>query len=135
DRDAVRAAIAGFSGRKGDYDARTEFEEKYIGRAPAAVRAARSRIVLSGLRALISRLEELGAGRSAVVLVTEGFTGEGRHGRTRRVPDAQALVRAASRANVAIYALDPGDRPEPADDDGAQGDDARSRETLIELLA
>ena len=107
DRDAVREAIRNFSGRKGEYEARTEFEQKYIGRAPAAVQAARAQIVLSGLRALTARLGELGAGRSAIVLVSEGFTRPVDGSRERRVPDVQGLVRAASRSNVAMYTFDP----------------------------
>jgi VWFA-related protein len=107
DRDAAREAIRAFSGRKGDYEARTEFEKKYIGRAPGAVQAARAQIVLSGLRALTSRLGELGAGRSAIVLVSEGFTRSGGGNSERRVPDVQGLVRAASRSNVAMYTFDP----------------------------
>lgn len=138
DHAAAREAVRGFNGRKGDYEARTEFEEKYIGRAPQAVRAARSQIVLSGLRALISRLGELGAGRSAVVFVTEGIASAGRRRSARRVPDAQGLVRAASRANVAIYAFDPGgDGQEPAGGDGDRepgaGDAARG--SLLDVVA
>ena len=126
DRAIARAAIESFSGRKDDFEARTEFEKKYIGRAPAAVQAARAQIVLSGLRALTSRLGELGAGRSAVVLVTEGFTASGRRRSERRVPDVQGLIRSASRSNVAMYTFDPAGVPEPARRAAADADDNRS---------
>lgn len=135
DRAAARAAIDSFAGRKGDYEARSEFERKYIGRTPAAVRAARAQIVLSGLRALTSRLDELGAGRSAIVIASEGVAQPDDRRMWRRVPDLQGLIRAASRANVAIYAFDPAGavdaRPDgpPAD---AAGEDGR---TFLQTIA
>jgi VWFA-related protein len=108
DHDAAREAIDTFSGRQGDYTARTEFEEKFIGRAPELVKAARVQIVLSALRALTMKLGDLEAGRSAIVLVSEGFAREAARDGERRTPDIQGIVRAASRHNVAIYAFDPG---------------------------
>jgi VWFA-related protein len=107
DRDAARRAIQSFNGRKGDYTALTEFEKKYIGRAAAAIEAARGQIVFSGLRALTMRLGELDTGRSAIVIVSEGFARDVGIERERRIPDVQGLVRAASRHNVAFYVLDP----------------------------
>lgn len=110
DHQAVREAIETFEGRKGDYEARTAFERQYLGSAPEAVRAGRAQIVLSGLRALVSKLGDLQAGRSAIVVASEGVGPEvpGRdRDRERRVPAAQGLVRAASRFNVAVYVLDP----------------------------
>src|SRR6185436_8124765 len=73
DRALLHGAIAGFGGRKGEYAPRTAFEEQYIGRAPAAVAAARRQIVTAGLRELTMRLGELRADRGVVVLVSEGF--------------------------------------------------------------
>lgn len=105
--EAAREAIRAFRGRKGDYEARTEFEQKYIGRAPEAVRAARAQIVMSGLRALTSRLGELEPDRAAIILVSEGFSSARAHDRARRIPDVQGLVRSASRARVAVYAFNP----------------------------
>lgn len=105
--DAAREAIRAFSGRKGEYEARTEFEQKYIGRAPEAVRAARAQIVMSGLRALTSRLGELEPDRAAIILVSEGFSSSRAHDRARRIPDVQGLVRSASRARVAVYTFNP----------------------------
>lgn len=113
---AARAQIEAFSGRKGEYEARSEFEERYIGRAPAAVQAARAQIVLAGLRALTLRLTELNAGRAAILLVSEGFTRTGGRDGIQRVPDVQGLVRAASRSLVAMYALNPDGAPPPGSD-------------------
>jgi VWFA-related protein len=100
--DEARRAVSSFAGRKDDYEARTDFERRYIGTAPSAVRAARAQIVFSGLRALTLRLGELAAGRAAVVLVSEGFTPP--RGRDN---DLQGLVRASSRSRTALYAFDP----------------------------
>jgi VWFA-related protein len=135
ERDAARQAIETFNGRKGDYTALSEFEEKYIGRAPEAVQAARVQIVLSGLRALATSLGELNAGRAAIVLVTEGFSREARDARRdreRRVPDVQGLVRAASRHNIAIYGFNPADPPAdaPAPNGGGKDGDAAILEAL-----
>lgn len=107
DREHARQAIQAFEGRKGDFTALTEFEQKYIGRSPETVRAARAQIVFSGLRGLVATIGDMGAGRSAIVLVTEGLARDARSERMRRVPDLQGLIRAASRHNVAIYSFDP----------------------------
>ena len=81
DRAALAAAIGSFDGRKGDYAARTAFEEQFIGHAPATVEAARAQIVAAGLRDISLRLGELGADRAVVVLVSEGFARAPRPGR------------------------------------------------------
>lgn len=142
DRDAARKAIESFSGRQGDYAPRTEFEEKFIGRAPGLVSAARIQIILSALRALTMKLGDLDAGRAAVVLVSEGFAREVGRDRERRAPDVQGIVRAASRHNVAVYAFDPGSRiaqsPAPTGSSGASaGSDASAEpaESMLRNLA
>ena len=135
DRAGARSAIESFNGRKGDYEAQTEFEKKYIGRAPAAVQAARAQIVLSGLRALTSRLGELGAGRSAIVVVSEGFSRQGGRSIERRVPDVQGLVRAASRANVAMYVFDPDGPHEAVDSASTSAPDDEQGWTFLQTIA
>lgn len=116
DRRALRSAIETFSGRAGDYTPRTEFEQQYLGHAPEAVETARRQIVTAAIRALVTRLGEVAAGRSAVAIVTEGVGTGGRSDRERRLPDLQTVARAASRFNVAVYAFDPSGRPPSADD-------------------
>jgi VWFA-related protein len=108
DRASLRQAIATFAGVKDDFKPRSSFEEQYIGRAPSTVRAARAQIVMSGLRALVARMGELDGGLSALVFVSEGFSTEGVRSRERRLPDLGSLVRAAGRARVLVYAVDPG---------------------------
>jgi VWFA-related protein len=128
DHQAVRAAIDSFQGRKGNYEARSAFERQYLGSAPEAVRAGRAQIVLSGLRAIIMKLGDLRPDRSAVVVASEGFARDGSQvDRERRVPDVQGLVRGASRFNVAVYVLDPGDAgASDADDSGDSPDRERA---------
>jgi VWFA-related protein len=107
DRARLRQAIASFAGCKDDFNPRSSFEEQYIGRAPATVRSARAQIVMSGLRALVARMGELDGGLSALVFVSEGFSTDGVRSRERRLPDLGALVRAAGRSRVLVYAVDP----------------------------
>lgn len=124
DREGLRRAIAAFDGRKGDLAPRTDFEQKYLGSAPEAIASGRAQIVLAALRAMMMKLGDFEAGRSAIVLVTEGFAPPLR-GRDQRVPDLQGLVRAASRFNVAVYTLS------PAGSGGTPPADARSGLTAL----
>ena len=121
DRDAARAAIAAFEGRKGDFAPRTSFERQYLGHAPEAVRDARAQIVTSALRAITMRLGELDAGRSAIVVVSDGFVRPQPRGRDERPPQLQGIVRAASRYRVAVYAFTPG-IPAPHPPSGSDAD-------------
>jgi VWFA-related protein len=109
DRDALRQAVATFTGRKGDYTPRSRFEEQFIGRAPATVATARVQIVSVALTELALQLGELNAERSAMVLVSEGFV-RGTAVTSRRSPrvlDLQGVLRAASRFHFSVYALNP----------------------------
>ena len=115
DRDAILRAIASFEGRKGNLEPRSPLEEETLGRAPALVEAGRAQVVLSGLRALATQLGA-SAGRSAILLVSEGFTRQPRRLTIRGLPDAAAVERFANRYDVPIYAFDP--RQIAGDDDG-----------------
>ena len=105
DRALLHGAIDSFTGRKGDYAPRTRFEELYIGRAPAAVAAARRQIVTAGLREMTMRLGELNADRAALVFVSEGFARDIPAPRGRA--DLQGVVRASSRFHLATYTINP----------------------------
>ena len=107
DRARSRASIAGFEGRKGNFEPRNALEEQTMGRAPALVEAGRAQVVLAALRALAS---QLGAkpGRSAILVVSEGFTPQRRSFMSRGLPDAGIVERFANRYDVPIYAFDPG---------------------------
>lgn len=116
-REELRAAIDSFSGCKGEYEPRTPLEASVIGHAPRTAEMARSQIVMSGLQALATRLGGQRAGRKAIVLVSEGFDAGGVRSRIR-LPDAQSVVRAAQRFDVAIYAFNPATDAAPAALDG-----------------
>ena len=136
DRDDARKAVSSFDGRRNDYTPRDSFEEQYLGRSPAAVRAARAQIVMSALRALAARMGELNGGLSGIVLMSEGFTSDVPRARERRLPDLQGIVRVASRFRVLLYAFDPGAAQAPlADGAAADGDAAVETSALIQSLA
>ena len=105
DMQSVLKTIGGFTGRKGDFTARTTFEQKYMAQAPNAVAAARAQIVSSGLREVASRLGELPDVRPAVVLVSDGFA---RQRVDRNVPaNLLSSVRVANRGDVPVYVFAP----------------------------
>jgi VWFA-related protein len=106
DRDAIKKAIAAFEGRKGNYTPRTPLEEEAIGRAPALAERARTQIILSALRALAARLGDV-AGRSAILVVSEGFAQTPGTMSARTLPDQAIVERFANRYDVPIYAFDP----------------------------
>ena len=106
DRDTLRAAIATFEGRKGNFEPRHLLEQETLGRAPALVEAGRAQVVLSALRALAAQLGS-SPGRSAILLVSEGFTPQPRRLTPRGLPDAGIVERFANRYDVPIYAFDP----------------------------
>lgn len=121
DRVPLHGAIDSFTGRKGDYAPRTRFEEIYIGRAAAAVGAARRQIVTAGLREMTMRLGELNADRAALVVFSEGFPRDIPAPRGR-VADLHGVVRASSLFHHAAYTFNPAAADEaapPADRDRA----------------
>jgi VWFA-related protein len=120
---AVLKTVASFSGRKGDYAARTAFEQKYLAQAPNAVAAARAQIVSSGLREVASRLGELNDVRPAVLLVSDGFA---RQRIDRNVPaNLLSAVRVANRGDVPVYVFAPETGSEEPTD-AAEPDRARA---------
>jgi len=132
DRAALHGAVDGFTGRKGDYAPRTQFEEQYIGRTPGAVSVARRQIVTSGLRELSLRLGELQADRGVIVLVSEGFPREGGPtGRASRLPDLLGLVRASSHYHVAVYTFN----PSTPDEDASPASERDRAAAMLQWLA
>lgn len=117
DREVIRQSIATFEGRKGDYAARTVFEQKYMGQAPNAVVAARAQIVSSALRTLALRLGDLTEVRPAILLVSDGFA---RQRAERSVPaNLLSAVRVANRGDVPVYVFAPSPAP-PSPENGAE---------------
>ena len=113
-REPLKAAVAGFEGRKGNREPRTAWEEETMGRAPALVDASRAQVVLSALRALVTQLGS-GPGRSAVLLVSEGFPEQPRRLGSRGLPDIGIVERFANRYDVPIYVFDPRPAETPPD--------------------
>jgi VWFA-related protein len=118
DRDAINAAIAGFEGRKGLYDARNEFERSLIAGTPARIEAVRSQIATSALNALAAHLGTLGAARKMIILVSEGFSRGQRRRGDEALPSIDTAIRTASRARVSIYPFDPTASPEAGSSPG-----------------
>ncbi len=107
---AALAAVDAFQGRRGDYTARNAFERELIAAEPARIDRARTRIAVAAVQAIVTRLARLGRSRKAVLVVSEGLAlSQPRTGRDgdRLTPTPEALVRLASRGNVAISWLDP----------------------------
>ena len=106
DRDRMHDAINGFEGRQGNYEPRSLLEEQTIGRSPVLAEASRAQVVLSGLRALASRLGTL-PGRAGIILISEGFTRDARLANAHALPSMSIVERFANRFDVPVFAIDP----------------------------
>ncbi len=71
--DAVSRGIQQFLGRKYDYTARNELEEKYAYYPAETVEKIRNQVSMSAIKALILRMGALKEGRKALILVSEGY--------------------------------------------------------------
>ncbi len=69
----ARAAMK-FEGRKFDYRARNDLEERYANYPAEVVERIRTEVSLSAIRGLATRLGGLREGRKAVILVSEGYS-------------------------------------------------------------
>ena len=119
DRDAARAAIESFSGRRGDYEPRNAYERDYIAGTPARIDAVRNQVALSAINALALHLGALSDRRKTLIVASEGV-GRADRGRGQEyLPTLDTIVRSANRANVAIYAFDPRDAAADAAPDDA----------------
>ena len=113
DRERMHEAVNAFEGRKGIYEPRSALEEQTIGRSPVLAEASRAQVVLSGLRALASRLGTQ-PGRAGIVLISEGFTRDARLANAHALPSMSIVERFANRYDVPVFAIDPS---RGADDD------------------
>jgi VWFA-related protein len=102
DRSAVLQAISTFEGRKGDYAARSTFEENFISRSPRTAAVSRAQVVTAALQALATRMGERGTARKALILVSEGFS---------PALSPRGIAYAANRYGVAFHAIDPNREP------------------------
>jgi VWFA-related protein len=109
DRDAARAAIQSFAGRKGDFTPRNSYEQNFMAGTPARIGAARAQVAWSAVNALAVHLGALGEGRKTLIVVSEGVAAAERRRGQEFLPTRETAIRSANRSNVAIYTVDPGD--------------------------
>jgi VWFA-related protein len=72
-RDSLLSAIQKFEGRKGIYEPRNEFEERYFYYPVATVEGIRNDVSMSAIKAAAARLGSMREGRKSIILVSEGF--------------------------------------------------------------
>ena len=72
-RDSLVAAINKFEGRKGIYEPRNEFEERYYYYPTATVEQIRNDVSMSAVKGAAVRLGGMREGRKSIILVSEGF--------------------------------------------------------------
>ena len=73
-RDSMIAAINRFEGRKGLYEPRNEFEERYAYYPVQTVEKIRNDVTMGALKGAAVRLGGMRDGRKSIIFVSEGFT-------------------------------------------------------------
>jgi VWFA-related protein len=71
--DSLVAAINGFLGRKGIYEPRNDFEERYFYYPVATVEAIRNDVSMGALKGAAVRLGGMREGRKSIIFVSEGL--------------------------------------------------------------
>ena len=107
DHAVARAIVAAFEGRKGDYAPRTDYERELIAGAPPRVDASRAQVVWSGLDALAVHLGTVAGRRKTILFASEPFAPPARRRGQELLASLDSAIRAANRANVAVYAMNP----------------------------
>src|SRR5207237_4980471 len=72
-RESLVSAITKFEGRKGIYEPRNEFEERYYYYPTATVEAIRNDVSMSAVKGAAVRLGGMRDGRKSIIFVSEGF--------------------------------------------------------------
>src|SRR5262249_4790204 len=117
DREVMHHAIDTFQGRRGEFDPRTPFEQRFIAGDPARIAQVRTQVTISALNALAGHLGRLSDARKTIIFVSEGLGRPARRRGLETLPTIDTVIRSANRYNVSIYPVDPGD-PVEADGDG-----------------
>ena len=73
-RSSMISAVNQFEGRKGVYEPRNEFEERYAYYPVQTVEKIRNDVVMSALKGAAVRLGGMRDGRKSIIFVSEGFT-------------------------------------------------------------
>ena len=74
DRESLVSAIGKFEGRKGVYEPRNEFEERYAYYPTVQVEKIRNDVTMTALAGASVKLGSLRDGRKSIIFVSEGFT-------------------------------------------------------------
>ena len=110
DRGQVREILDAFEGRSADYTPRNAYERNYFAGTPARIDQVRAQVTTSALNALAVHLGSLNnEARKTLVVVSEGLPRVDRRRGLESLPTIDSVIRAANRANVSIYAVDPRD--------------------------
>src|SRR4051812_25948272 len=72
-RNSLIESINHFEGRKGNYEPRNEFEERYACYPTVTVERIRDDVTMGALRAAAARLGSMREGRKSIIFVSEGF--------------------------------------------------------------
>jgi VWFA-related protein len=115
DRAEARAAVESFAGRRGDYTARNSYERDFMAGVPARIDSARTQVALSAINALAVHFSSFTDQRKSLIVVSESVGRVERHRGLEYLPTAETIVRSAQRANVSIYAINPGGQPVESD--------------------
>ena len=73
-RDSLIASINHFEGRKGIYEPRNEFEERYAYYPAQTVENIRNDVTMGALKGAAVKLGGMREGRKSIIFVSEGFT-------------------------------------------------------------
>jgi VWFA-related protein len=74
DHDALISAISHFEGRRGNYEPRNEFEERYAYSSAQTVENIRNDVTMGALKGAAVKLGGMRDGRKSIIFVSEGFT-------------------------------------------------------------
>lgn len=107
DRERAAALVESAQARRGEYTARTTFEQEFLAGVPSRIETTRTQIVRSGLSALAAHLGRF-RGRKTLILLSDTLpdvpmlarTGQGAAG-------IDPLIHTANRARVAVYPVRP----------------------------
>jgi VWFA-related protein len=74
DHDALISAINNFQGRRGIYEPKNEFEERYAYASAQTVEGIRNDVTMGALKGAAVKLGGMRDGRKSIIFISEGFT-------------------------------------------------------------
>jgi VWFA-related protein len=115
ERDAAKAAIASFEGRRGEYEPRSGYERNFMADGHAQIETARSQVALSALNALAIHFTGYPDQRKTLIVVSEGLARLERRRGLEYLASIETVTRSAQQSNVAVYAVNPAAESLPED--------------------